>query len=238
MKCPDCGSRLSEIMAEGILCHRCFKCGGFFAGSNVVNRLTSATVNTWRRIKIDSVWLTGGKGMCPQDGTMLQKYMGDAVPGNIDVKRCIRCGKWWFPGDSLHEFKPAQEAKSLYFRLWGITQDAATLILPIIAGILVVGGLGASLFLVKNEQRVQVSAQQQHPQVVVQQGVPGELRIVVFDVDFQGVAAYRQAGQTEWITTTLVSEGPGMPGWYLRGLVPGEMYELVVAGRQVNVVAP
>lgn len=148
MHCPDCGSRLSEVMVEGKLTHRCFKCGGFWADSEMVNRMTNQTMLTWRRIKIAGNWLSGGTGLCPQDGTRLEKYQGESIPPTMVVKRCIRCGKWWFAGDTLYEFKPAPEAKINY----------TGLMLPMAVILLLTAGILAGIILIQTKPELLIRA--------------------------------------------------------------------------------
>jgi hypothetical protein len=104
------------------------------------------------------MWVRGGKGMCPQDGLMLQRYSGENIPQNIVVQRCVRCGKWWFPGDYLFQYKPAIESKINYFRSWGITADLASMVLPILSLVVLVGGITATVGMVRYRQQAETQA--------------------------------------------------------------------------------
>lgn len=96
--------------------------------------------------------------MCPVDGLPLIRYAGESVPASLAVKRCGRCGKWWFPGDSLFEYKPAQEAKIKYFQLWGLVADMRSLLLPIVAIMVLAIGIWVGLDLIRSQQRELIKA--------------------------------------------------------------------------------
>lgn len=154
MHCPDCGSILSAVQLSATdQAYRCFKCGGFWIDSWAVNRLNNQSLSAWRRISAPTELLKKGTGICPQDGLPLKRYAGENVPANILVKRCDRCGKWWFGGDALFDFKPAQEAKVKYFQLWGLAADVGSLLLPIITVIVLAVGVWIGLELIKSQQR-------------------------------------------------------------------------------------
>ena len=154
MRCPDCGARLGELkLPRGDFAYRCSRCGGFWIDSWAVNRLEGRWLATMRRISIDPLWLKGGKGECPQDGLMLTRFRSESVPENVEIKRCIRCGKWWFPRDNLFEYKQAVEAKLRYFQLWGKTIDFEAVALPILVLVILLLGLyvGVKLILLHPE---------------------------------------------------------------------------------------
>ncbi len=161
MKCPDCGSILTEVPTAAGMVHRCFRCGGFWLDSWTANRITGSDLAKWRRISVALNWISGGKGLCPADGTMLSRYNGESVPPNIVVSRCIRCGKWWFPGGALFDYKQAAEAKVEYFQHWGLTADLASLALPIAVVVIMVIGTAIGVNLVRNNQKTQITATEQ-----------------------------------------------------------------------------
>jgi len=149
MRCPDCGLRLTEMrLSGGKFCYRCNRCGGFGLDSWTANRIEGSMLKNMRRISIDPVWLKGGKGICPLDKTYLTRYMGESIPEDVTVYRCIRCGKWWWPGDSLFRYKPAAEAKLRYYKLWGLKGDLQTLAIPILVLIILLCGLYVGVNLV------------------------------------------------------------------------------------------
>lgn len=159
VKCPDCNTRLTEIKIEGdAWVFRCFKCGGFWMDSWTVNRMTSKVLSQWRRIGLSEMWRGGGKGVCPQDGMMLQRYRGESMPPMLAVSRCARCGKWWFPGDTLFSYKPAVEAKISYFQQWGLTGDLNGLALPIISIAVMITTLGLAVNYSRMQQETAVQA--------------------------------------------------------------------------------
>lgn len=159
MHCPDCGTTLAPIQLTPIdSAYRCGKCGGFWIDSWAVNRLSNQTLAVWRRISTPVEALRGGTGVCPADGLPLKRYTGENVPPQLLVKRCERCGKWWFPSDFLFDYKPAQEAKIKYFNLWGIASDISNLLLPIVVIIVLAIGIWVGLDLVKSQQRELIKA--------------------------------------------------------------------------------
>lgn len=191
---------------EGKVSYRCFKCGGFWTDSETVNKLSAQTLATWRRIKIAANWLSGGSGNCPQDGTKLEKFSGESVPQTMVVKRCIRCGKWWFAGDTLHEFKPAQEAKANYFRMWGMPSNVTGLLLPL-AAVVILGmgiGVGVSLNQTKQETAINASVGVTGFSAVY---VGGGHEVISFKTDRQVKRIqYREVGQSEWIEAPVTNQ--------------------------------
>lgn len=225
MKCPDCGSRLSEVMVEKKLTHRCFKCGGFWADSETINRMTNQTMLTWRRIKIAENWLSGGSGLCPQDGTRLEKYQGESIPSTMVVKRCIRCGKWWFAGDTLYEFKPVPEVKVNY----------ASMLLPIMTLVILSGGMVVGLQLVKNRQQVQINAAAGVRNWTAIYLAGGREEITFTSALPVTQIQYRKAGAGVWQTMTVT----GQQQVYiadLTGLEANATYEVNVLGTMYTFV--
>jgi len=139
--------------------YRCFKCGGFFVDGWVVNAVTDRQLAKWVPLKMDEWWLNQGTNACPVDGAQLVRYQGESVPPNIVIKRCDRCGRWWFPTDSLLSYKPAQEAKLNYFKLWGLTADVASLALPALGIVLVLLGTVVGTRLIQQRQGSAIEAQ-------------------------------------------------------------------------------
>jgi|SRR3989344_3036430 len=158
MRCPDCGESLSEVnLSSTDSAYRCLRCGGFWLDSWTVNRLTGEALVTFLPV-VPIGYVKTGNGTCPLDGLPLKKYIGESVPSNILVKRCDRCGKWWFSGNSLFDYKPAQEAKIKYFNLWGIASDVSSLLLPIAVIIVLAVGIWIGLDLIKSQQREIIKA--------------------------------------------------------------------------------
>lgn len=159
MRCPDCGTILTEVnLSPTDQAYRCFKCGGFWVDSWAVNRISGPTLSAWRRISAPVEVLRVGGGVCPLDGLPLKRYVGENVPPQLLVKRCDRCGKWWFGGDSLFSYKPAQEAKVKYFQLWGLTSDVNNLLLPVVVVVILALGIWVGLDLIRSQQRELIKA--------------------------------------------------------------------------------
>ncbi len=159
MRCPDCGTILSSVQLSSTdSAYRCFKCGGFWVDSWAVNRLTGQSLAIWRPVVAPLEALRGGTGQCPLDRLPLKLYRGESVPANLQVKRCDRCGKWWFGANSLLDFKPAQESKVKYFQMWGLAAEVGNLLLPIVAVIILALGVWLGLNLVRSQQRELIKA--------------------------------------------------------------------------------
>ena len=159
MRCPDCGSRMTELwLSKGILVWRCSRCGGFLVDSWTVRELKNEKLATWRRISIDKRWISGGKHLCPIDGTILIRHSGESIPAFIETSRCARCGRGGFPRDSLFVYKPAFEAKVKYYKLWNLAARLEDLMLPIVVIIVLLAGLVVALRLVQERQQVAVPA--------------------------------------------------------------------------------
>lgn len=241
MKCPDCGSRLADVsfgLNERAM--RCFRCGGFWIDSVTVNRLPEQKLTDWRRISIDPIWLKGGKGNCPLDNQMLIRYIGDAVPRDVPAMRCIRCGKWWFPGDSLFNFVPALESKVRYMGLTGNFAEISKIGLPILVAVLLLGGMAVGVNLVKMRTQTAVPAAMLAQKVAVT--YMGEGRAVAtFTGSFDGgLVKYRvnqmrpmsRANESELWSEAAVSCIQAACQAKLIGLEYGKEYVLVVGGEE------
>jgi hypothetical protein len=185
---------------------------------------------------MNPIWTKGGgKGTCPVDGTYLTRYVGDAVPPNMTVTRCARCGKWWFPGDSLFAYKPAVEAKVNYFSKWGITSNMASLVLPVLVIAVLAAGTVAGVRLVMRQQQDRVAASLGLKDLAVTY-LGGGNALVVFKLN-QPVnqVEYRQAGGG-WLPVP-VSAGNGYFTGNITGLSEGENYYLLVAGKEFSFLA-
>ncbi len=149
MKCPDCGSYLAEMpVADGIIM-RCFKCGGFWLDTNVLDRMTGKELASWRRISISTSWLSKGKGVCPADGMPLGDYHGEDMASSLVVKRCIRCGKLWFPGESLFVYKPTAQVRATNVPKWGV---------PLFTAVVLLIGVTVGVNMVQRQQQASVAA--------------------------------------------------------------------------------
>ncbi|OGD04286.1 hypothetical protein A2989_04570 [Candidatus Amesbacteria bacterium RIFCSPLOWO2_01_FULL_48_25] len=160
MRCPDCGAVLSDTPLMGKVgeAMRCGRCGGWWTNGSVVNEATMMELLKWPGKMIAGKWMVVGEERCPRDRQLLMKYEGESVPFNVSVKRCTKCGWWWWPGDELYRFKPAQEVKKDYFRLWGKMAETGSLLLPLLIIAVILSGLVAGLMLVQIRQQVGVPA--------------------------------------------------------------------------------
>lgn len=169
--------------------------------------------------------------MCPLDGVLLQRYTGESVPRTMVVKRCIRCGRWWFPADMFFSYKPAAEAKVNYIRQWGIASDVGGMILPIVSVAVLLMGLGVTAGLVRIRQQATISATtglRDYAGVYVGSGQA----LLTFTSDQPTEAIeYRLIDSDEWLTAVVYSEN----GYYkatLENLTEGEKYIVRIRERE------
>lgn len=232
MKCPDCGTRLSETRVTAGPLWRCFKCGGVWVDSWTANRIKADELRLWRRISVPEEWLKGGNGMCPLDGLMLQRYIGDSVPRSLVAKRCVRCGRWWFPSDTFFDYKPAAEAKVNYFRHWGVAADVGNMILPIVSVAILLTGVGITVGLVRVRQQAAINASiglKDYAGVYV----GGGRAMVTFtsDVPVEAIEYRVISNSGKWFTIKVTAEGH-LYNVTLVGLTEGERYIVKIRERE------
>jgi hypothetical protein len=163
MHCPDCGHILTPIPlginGEAKDSYRCYRCGGFWLESWLANRVNSKVLDKWPNVGGAHGVANNGNDSCPVHPHMkLDRYEGDSVPQNLTVKRCRLCNWWWFPHNTIFQFKPAQEAKVHYYRLWGMPADLKGLMLPVLSLLVLVSGGVVALQLVRQQQFAQLNA--------------------------------------------------------------------------------
>ncbi len=233
MKCPDCGGRLTEVAVESGLVMRCFRCGGVWVDSFVANRIKAVELSVWRRITIPAGWSSGGGGVCPVDRTQLVRYQGENMPAQLNVSRCLRCGRWWFPGDSFFDYKPAIEAKTNYFRLWGMAVDFKAMMLPVLSLVLLLTGAAVGIQMVERRQGVLIQAQSEISQLVMSY-LGGGRALVVFKTDNPDIRTieYRLTDSMEdWREVLLEKEGD-LSVVRLEALDERSDYSIKIAGRE------
>ena len=230
MKCPDCGTTLSEQPSNAGVIGRCFKCGGFWLDAGTANNLTPAELANWRRISVSSAYLSGGSGVCPADGQKLAKYTGEQVPVNIVVKHCDRCGKWWFPGDNLYKFKPALEAKKNYLKLWGLPLTSGVL-LPMALVAFLAGGTAVGVKMVGQRQQTAVSAKSRITEFSGSYSGGGRAMVVFKSDQETGGIEYRVAGDKEWRQAKMEMVNGYYVSW-LENLTEGKGYTVRISGEE------
>ncbi len=160
MKCPECKGLLGPMPLgkdnDASASFRCNRCGGFWMRGDVINNMSVVKLGTLPKMAKGP--RMGGEVNCPVHGLRMPKYEGDSVPGDVDAKRCVVCGWWWFGGNSLFDFKPAQEAKMAYFRYWGSRSQVTGLLLPMAVLVVLLAGLTVTLYLISYQQRIGVPA--------------------------------------------------------------------------------
>ncbi len=231
MKCPDCGGFLSEVSIGGFdKSFRCFTCGGFWTQSWVVNRMPANAMNQWSPVSVDTAMLSFGTTTCPTDGDKLTRFVGESVPPDVPISRCDKCGWWWFSTDSLFRYKPAQDAKINYFKLWGKTADLAALVLPVLVVTVMIAGLGVGVGLIRDRQQTQISAGAEvRAFSAIYVGSGRAVVSFVASVDL-GYVEYRQLGEAEYRTVVAAKE----EGGYLvdlEGLTEGATYEVKISDK-------
>lgn len=236
MKCPDCGTNLTNQASAAGIVVRCFKCGGFWVDAATANNLTAAELANWRRISVSSSYLSGGSGRCPADGLKMEVFKGDQIPINVVVDRCLRCGRWWFPGDNLFRFKPALEAKKNYLRLWGLPANAAAVMLPLLLVAILAGGVYTGVKMVGQRQQTQVAAKVQLSEVGATYLGQGRAMIVFRSNQPVTDVAYRNRGDDDWKQASIEENGEYYVVW-MEGLEEGSVYRVRVMGEEYRFVA-
>jgi hypothetical protein len=185
----------------------------------------------WRRINISAMLLAHGKGICPQDQSALETYRGESVPPTMTIKRCQRCGKWWFPSDTLFDYKPALEAKVNYFRLWGITSNVFNMVLPVMGVLLLVAGLSVGMVVIGQKSQLETKA-------TVGVGMPsimylgnGEAEIAFISSEKIETLSFRKNTEEAWVQVP-VKFNKGLYEAGLTGIREGENYALKIAGKE------
>ncbi len=160
MKCPECKGLLMPVPlgkdGDATSSFRCNRCGGFWMRGDVANNLSAVKLSTLPKMAVGP--RSGGEVKCPVHGLRMTRFEGESVPESIDAKRCMACGWWWFGGNSLFEFKPAQEAKVAYFRYWGTKSAVKGLLLPLTVLVVLLAGLTVTLYLLSYQQQIGVPA--------------------------------------------------------------------------------
>ncbi len=236
MNCPDCGSKIIEVPTSSRSVMRCFKCGGFWLDADTANNLTAADMVSWRRISVGTNFLSGGSGTCPADGLLLAKYTGEQVPISVNVLRCVRCGKWWFPGENLFNFKPAVDAKRMYFWLWGLPFNPTTVLLPLFLIATLLGGAFVGVTLIGQTQRPNVEATEILTEFSGSYLGMGKALIGFKSVKPVSEIDYRQVANSEW----LIAKTEYLNGYYvanLENLTEGESYLIRILAEEWGFVA-
>src|SRR3989344_5432244 len=154
---------------------------------------------------------------CPDCGEPLHEF---SFVGNDKSRRCVRCGRWWFPTDSLLRYKPAQEAKVNYYRQWGKAADVGSLALPALVLLIVLAGVATGVSLVKRNTGGRVAAQATVRNLAAADGGSGEMWIV-----WSSAAGYkvkwRRVGEPEWRGGGPGGKEEGGGGLEIRGVGEG-----------------
>lgn len=228
MKCPDCATRLTEITLEGRLGFRCFKCGGFWLDKQTVGVITAYTLSPWRRIKIGDEWLAQGSGSCPQDGTKLDKYRGEETKPWLVIKNCERCGKLWFGGDALYEYKPEMDQEYVT----GVSRSSYTsVLLPIIMIGFLTAGLVIGVSLTQLQNRLFIGAETKIDLVTMTYLGGGKEKISFWSETYVEKVSYRLKESQEWLgQSTWIEDGKYVVE--LEDLEEGREYVIMISDQK------
>lgn len=213
MICPSCGEEFKSVpmgvAGDSGEAFRCYRCGGFWVNGWMVNRINSKILDRFAGEVKEGVWV--GSGACPTDGTKLERFVGESVPMGVTALRCSKCGWWWFPGDNLFKYKPAQEAKINYFKSWGLAADVSAMLLPVLTVAVLLAGTYIGLQLVKTRQQVAVPAVSPIKEVSMTY-VGGGVELVGFTSAVRVTQVeYRRIEEVMWRGVEVTEEG----GFYM-----------------------
>lgn len=232
MHCPDCGHLLTPVPlgvnGEANQSYRCYRCGGFWLEGWLANRVSTKTLDKWPQTGIARAWAGNGTDECPTHvGMQLQRFIGESVPADMVVKRCRQCGWFWFPGNTLFSFKPAQEAKTNYYRLWNLPPSTAGLMLPIAALVVLIGGGLVAIKLVRDQQYALINASGVITEFTAVYEGNGQVTLSFKSVLPVKFIDLRKAGDSAW-TTIMITPQDQQYQFNLAGLSEGTEYELKI----------
>lgn len=202
MTCPDCGGELKGVplgnAGDTSESFRCYTCGGFLLSTWLANRINSRML-----INFDmhtGVELIKGNNTCPRDGTPLNRFTGESAPANLQIMRCDKCAWWWFPGNNLFAFKPAQEAKVAYFKSWGMAASLSALLLPVMTLVIMVVGTAIGVNMLKYQQKTGVNASSEVYDVYVGYIGSGQALVSFKSKTKLETIDYKKIEDTSWFT--------------------------------------
>ncbi len=237
MKCPGCGGPLNEVSIAGFdRSFRCYTCGGFWTQSWVVNRMSPRSMDRWMPVIVDADLLKMGTMVCPTDLTPLTRFTGESMPTNLPVEKCDKCGWWWWPEDTLFRYKPAQEAKINYFKLWGKAADATALILPVMSVVLLIVGAAIGVGLVKVRQESSINASGYARAFFATYLGNGREFISFQSMQKIDSVEYQAKGLAYWTKMNVSSEN-GVYTLEIKNLKEGERYSVRILGKEFEFVA-
>lgn len=233
--CPDCGQKLTGVplglSGDTSESFRCYRCGGFWVNAWLVNRINAKMLDTWPGAKNQNSFISTSSNACPKDKSELENFRSEAVPPSMHIKQCKTCGWYWFPGNTLFDYKPAQEAKINYFKAWGLATSVQALLLPVLVVVLLIVGTTVGVNLVLNQNRTAIDASSEI--TAVNLGYIGRGEALV---SFQSKAKiaeieYRMISDQGWKMKDVKLEN-GLYITKLTGLTEGELYIVRIAGRE------
>ncbi len=234
MHCPDCGHILTPIPlglhGEASQSYRCYRCGGFWIEPWLANRVQAKFLDKWPQTGIARAWSGHGSDECPLHvGTKLDRYTGESVPRDLVVKRCRQCRWWWFPANTIFAFKPAQEAKVNYYRLWGLPPDLSGMLLPVAGLIILIAGAAVAVKLVRQQQYVLINANGPVRNFAATYLGNGRAAVTFVSQGKITQISYRRQGQTDWMLIP-VAGSINVYRFELQNLAPNSIYEVEILG--------
>ena len=240
LSCPDCGQSLTGVplglAGDTSESFRCYHCGGFWLNAWLVNRINSKILDTWPGAKNQSTFISTSSNACPKDNTELENFRSEAVPPSMHIKQCKTCGWYWFPGNTLFDYKPAQEAKINYFKAWGLATSVQALLLPALVVVLLIVGTTVGVNLVLNQNRTAIDASSEISAVNLGYIGQGEA-LVSFQAKTQILQIeYKTITDKVWQTQEMKFEN-NLYITKLTNLTEGELYIVKIAGKEFELRA-
>jgi len=160
MYCPDCGLKLTSVVAKDknnkdVTVEYCPSCGGYFLDHWEANRISLKSARELQKIftKNLKLELRSPNEKCPHCQITFSELRGENVPSNCQVMVCPQCGGNWFPSGELINFKKAQDSKLSYLKTWGIPLTSAfSVLLPVLLIVLVGVSIPVTVYLTQKSQ--------------------------------------------------------------------------------------
>jgi hypothetical protein len=206
MKCPDCAGLLMDVTLTGIdKSYRCFNCGGVWAIAKTVNGLPAEDQSgQWQRIEVDPERLKTGDNRCPNDQTELEYYKGGLIPAEFKVRQCPVCHWWWWPTDSLFNFKPLQEArKKEKAKVRQLMPMMMAALVPLLSLVLLITGGVVGVRLLGQQQQVKVAAAQRLSEVAGIKFENGDATVTFVYAGEVKTAQVFLTDESKWVPVTV-----------------------------------
>ncbi len=109
LKCPKCSGKLKQVKTKShygkeILVDQCSTCGGLWFDPREYYQISEDEVKKLDSVNkklLDTETLTEKDLFCPKDGNKMEKFKDPAIPKEIDIEICRKCGSYWFDRGEL-----------------------------------------------------------------------------------------------------------------------------------------